>query len=98
MKLGFESEVRICELSRFRHRICLREFLWNILIDPYVRIGEFVGPCDCFVEMLHACELDNYAMQGAVLLVLVSCSGAGSVALSYMLRPSVYLKKCDINS
>ncbi|XP_028794473.1 pentatricopeptide repeat-containing protein At1g59720, chloroplastic/mitochondrial [Neltuma alba] len=107
LKLGLESDIHICnslihfyascgnlELAQivFDKMFQRSKVSWNVLIDSYVRVGEFDTALKFFVQMQSAFEPDNYTMQS----VISACAGLGALSLGLWAHAYI-LKKSEIN-
>uniref|UniRef100_A0A2N9EBQ4 DYW domain-containing protein n=1 Tax=Fagus sylvatica TaxID=28930 RepID=A0A2N9EBQ4_FAGSY len=62
---------------------------WNVMIDAYVRLGEFDTALKLFREMQNMFEPDGYTMQS----VISACAGLGALSLG-MWTHACALRKC----
>ncbi|XP_027347271.1 pentatricopeptide repeat-containing protein At1g59720, chloroplastic/mitochondrial [Abrus precatorius] len=103
-KHGFESDTHICnslihfyatcgclDLAQklFQKRFEKNEVSWNIMIDSYVRVGEFDAALKMFGGMQKVHDPDGYTMQS----VVNACAGLGALSLGLWAH-AYLLKKC----
>ncbi|KAK4261206.1 hypothetical protein QN277_004237 [Acacia crassicarpa] len=106
-KLGLESDVHICNSLIHFYATCGNLDLaqkvfdkmsersrvsWNVLIDSYVRVGEFDIALNLFIQMQIAFEPDNYTMQS----VISACAGLGALSLGLWAHAYI-LKKSEMD-
>ncbi|KAI9111364.1 hypothetical protein K1719_017054 [Acacia pycnantha] len=107
LKLGLESDVHICNSLIHFYATCGNLDLaqkvfdkmsersrvsWNVLIDSYVRVGEFDTALNLFIQMQNAFEPDNYTMQS----VISACAGLGALSLGLWAHAYI-LKKSEMD-
>lgn len=107
LKFGFDSDLHICNSVIHFYATCgcldiaqkvfdkmpeRSEVSWNVLIDSYVRVGEYETALKLFIEMQKAYEPDNYTMQS----VITACAGLGALSLGLWAHAYI-LKNCEMN-
>ncbi|KAM1102809.1 pentatricopeptide repeat-containing protein At1g59720, chloroplastic/mitochondrial [Malus sylvestris] len=106
VKLGFDSDVYVSNSLIHLYASCgclelaekvfeeMRErrsiVSWNVMIDSYVRVGEFETALKVFGEMQKVFDPDGYTMQS----VINACAGLGALYLG-MWAHGYVLRKCD---
>ncbi|KAK7317548.1 hypothetical protein RJT34_01884 [Clitoria ternatea] len=106
LKHGFESCTRVCNSLIHFYATCgcldlaqklfsttlfvKNEVSWNVMIDSYVKVGEFETSLKVFGEMQKLHDPDLYTMQS----VITACAGLGALSLGLWAHAYV-LRKCD---
>ncbi|CAL8093989.1 unnamed protein product [Prunus armeniaca] len=105
VKLGFDSDVYINNSLIHLYASCGRLELakkvfekmrersvvsWNVMIDSFVRAGEFETALKLFGEMQKKFEPDGYTMQS----IINACAGLGALYFG-MWAHAYVLRKCD---
>ncbi|KAK2354998.1 pentatricopeptide repeat-containing protein [Trifolium repens] len=108
LKLGFELDAYICNslihfytscgcleiAQKVFEKMCERrnEISWNVMIDSYVKVGEYDTVLKMFCGMMKVYEPDCFTMQS----VIRACVGLGALSLGMWVHAYV-LKNCDKN-